>query len=554
MGTAICIRRQKSLLQTGFCLLALACLGSGVLLYNHLQQKVKAAEGSASKFKQQQEALSAQLQVVYEHRSRLERSLQKERSEHKKTKEDFLVYKLEAQEALNKEKQDSMNRYGSLSSQHKILKNQHEEVKKQFLDLQLQHNGLKLEHRKALETHNQKYSQLQREKDNEVVGLQDTVFKLREESKLLRKAHQDVHSQLLNAQVQMEEFRKLKETLQKMPSFKDAGTGKEQHYGQPLGSNVLQIARPKTSKGDGIKAPPRSQDQAGVPAGNSFAIPPPGIKRQGEENVVHENRVSHNNGAGAQGDVPFGQLVPPKEVNLAFAAQPPARHKEAPMIRYTRMMNSVQNQDPEAGDNMQGQQGHPEEFEPRLNLPAASEEGRVLEEKLSNMQDQRVQRYHLDTVSEQGRTDGSQAKTETGRPRHTLWGAEKGRTDERDLHADAGMTNKENHTYLQKEAIIPKQMDPNNQGEDEFEEAELERPSFEEKTDPAEQTPQTNRPANAGADRSNKVTDNLVDDYQEDQEQDPEDHAGEVGEPEDLQQFHQAKGHVGDVDRKEEYF
>uniref|UniRef100_A0A2D4FA64 Uncharacterized protein n=1 Tax=Micrurus corallinus TaxID=54390 RepID=A0A2D4FA64_MICCO len=268
------------------------------------------------------------------------------------------------------------------------------------------------------------------------------------------------------------------------------------------------------------------------------------------------------------------------------------------MIRYTRMMNSVQNQDPEAGENMQG---HPEEFEPRLNLPvlkhvkAASEEGRVLEGKLSNTQDQRVQswqeivnkgnsqmndgralpylqRYHLDTVSEQGRTDGSQAKMETGQLQHNLWGAEKGGTDERDLHADAGMTKKENHTYLQKEAIIPKQMgpkdvadpaqDPNNQGEDEFEEAELERPSFEEKTDPAEQTPQTNRPADAvskgkipkGADRSNKVTDNLMDDYQEDQEQDPEDRGGEVGEPEDLQRFHQAKGHAGDVDRKEEYF
>uniref|UniRef100_A0A8C5SFW9 Golgi integral membrane protein 4 n=1 Tax=Laticauda laticaudata TaxID=8630 RepID=A0A8C5SFW9_LATLA len=523
--------------------------------------------------------------VVYEHRSRLERSLQKERSEHKKTKEDFLVYKLEAQEALNKEKQDSMNRYGSLSSQHKILKNQHEEVKKQFLDLQLQHNGLKLEHRKALETHNQKYSQLQREKNNEVVGLQDTVFKLREESKLLRKAHQDVHSQLLNAQVQMEEFRKLKETLQKMPSFKDAGTAKEQRYGQPLGSNVLQFARPKASKGDGIKEPPRSQDKAGVPAGNSFAIPPPGIKRQGEENVVHENRVSHNNNiAGAQRDVPFGQLAPPKEVNLAFAAQPPARHKEAPMIRYTRMMNSVQNQDPEAGENLQGQQGHPEEFEPRLNFPAASEEGRVLEEKLSNKQDQRVQSWQ-EIVNKgnsqmndgrvlpyQDRTDGSQVKMETGRLRHTLWGAEKGGTDERDLHADAGMTKKENHTYLQKEAIIPKQMgpkdvadpaqDPNNQGEDEFEEAELERPSFEEKTDPDEQTPQTNRPAKAvskekipkGADRSNKATDNLMDGYQEDQEQDPEDHGGEVAEPKHLQQFHQAKGHIGDVDKKKEYF
>lgn len=32
-------------------------------------------------------------------------------------------------------------------------------------------------------------------------SLADTVYKLREESKLLRKAHQEVHSQLLNAQV-----------------------------------------------------------------------------------------------------------------------------------------------------------------------------------------------------------------------------------------------------------------------------------------------------------------------------------------------------------------
>ncbi|NWV11497.1 GOLI4 protein, partial [Ptilonorhynchus violaceus] len=192
----------------------------GVFLYNHLQQKVRNAEALAQKYKQQQEALSAQLQVVYEHRSRLERSLQKERGEHKKTKEDFLVYKLEAQEALNKEKQDSMNRYGALSSQHKILKNQHDDVKKQLLDLQLQHNSLKLEHRKSLESHGQRLAQLQQEKDSEVTNLQDTVFKLREESKLLRKAHQEVHSQLLSAQAQMEEFRQLKEALQKMPGLR----------------------------------------------------------------------------------------------------------------------------------------------------------------------------------------------------------------------------------------------------------------------------------------------------------------------------------------------
>ncbi|XP_053307816.1 Golgi integral membrane protein 4-like isoform X2 [Spea bombifrons] len=229
MGTGVCSRRQKSLLHTGFCLLAVLGLASGGFLYNYIIQKAKISEAQAVKFKQQQEALSAQLQVVYEHRSRLERSLQKERSEHKKTKEDFLVYKLEAQEALNKEKQDSMNRYGALNSQHKILKNQHDELKKQLNDLQFEHSNLKLEHRKTIENHNQKISQLQREKDSSVSGLQDTISKLREESKLLRKAHLDVHSQLLGAQAQVEEFRQLKDALKKMPSFKDHETRAENH-------------------------------------------------------------------------------------------------------------------------------------------------------------------------------------------------------------------------------------------------------------------------------------------------------------------------------------
>ncbi|XP_072283045.1 uncharacterized protein [Pyxicephalus adspersus] len=172
--------------------------------------------------------------MVYEHRSRLERSLQKEKGEHKKTKEDYLVYKLEAQEALNKEKQDSMNRYGALSSQHKILKNQNEEIKKQLSDLQVEHSNLKLDHRKTMELQNQKLSQLQRDKDNEILHLQDTISKLREESKLLRKAHQDVHSQLLSAQSQIEEFRQLKDALKRMTSSKDGGTGSQNQHSQPF--------------------------------------------------------------------------------------------------------------------------------------------------------------------------------------------------------------------------------------------------------------------------------------------------------------------------------
>ncbi|XP_020384711.2 Golgi integral membrane protein 4-like isoform X2 [Rhincodon typus] len=223
MGNGMCSRRQKGMLQTGFCVLVALCFGFGSYTYIHLKENVRGAEMLAQKYKQQHESVSAQLQVVYEHRSRLERSLQKERGEHKKTKEDFLVYKLEAQESLNKEKQDAMNRYGALTSQHKILKNQHDEIKKQLLDLQLQHNSLRLEHRKAAETHNQRYLQLNQQKDLEISTLQDSINKLKHESKQLRRAHQDMHQQLANAQAQVEEYRQLKEALHAMPSFKNPG-------------------------------------------------------------------------------------------------------------------------------------------------------------------------------------------------------------------------------------------------------------------------------------------------------------------------------------------
>uniref|UniRef100_H3BIQ9 Golgi integral membrane protein 4 n=1 Tax=Latimeria chalumnae TaxID=7897 RepID=H3BIQ9_LATCH len=173
MGTGICSRRQKGLLQTGFCLLTFVCLAVGLYMYNHLQQKVTQAEGLASKYKQQQEAFSAQLQDTYSKRkSRMEQSVQRARETHKKSTLDFLVYKLEAQEALNKEKQDSMNKYSALSSQHKILKNQHEDLRKQLQDLHLQHSTLKLEHRKTQENHSQRIGQIQREKDIEVSNLQ----------------------------------------------------------------------------------------------------------------------------------------------------------------------------------------------------------------------------------------------------------------------------------------------------------------------------------------------------------------------------------------------
>ncbi|KAM9217558.1 uncharacterized protein RG961_010683 [Leptosomus discolor] len=593
MGTGMCSRRQKGLLQTGFCLVTVACLGSGVFMYNHLQQKVRNAEALAQKYKQQQEALSAQLQVVYEHRSRLERSLQKERGEHKKTKEDFLVYKLEAQEALNKEKQDSMNRYGALSSQHKILKNQHEDVKKQLLDLQLQHNSLKLEHRKTLESHSQKYAQLQQEKDSEVTNLQDTVFKLREESKLLRKAHQEVHSQLLNAQAQMEEFRQLKEALQKMPSFKGGGAGKGQQQFQVLKEQPVVPANSQLQLGR-QKAFPIHQDNR--PVGNPPASQVSGVQKQADGPAPQGHNSYGNDGPKLQADVLATHPAPRPDANSLPDAMPawPARRGDGHMIRFTRTMNSLPHGNPDVKMVMRIQVKSNEESQAPglspsdLKQPSAAGKPQMPDHHRSTGSKQVQMQSWKDIVNkvnaqmDEGQAHsypkslhsepkpGQEAQKGSPQPPSQKRGeehhgadqeGEKERTDDEELEMDAGVIEREENSHSQKEAVVQEPMmpddaadpaqDPNNQGEDEFEEAELERPDFEEKVgglekfkEPSVKEESKEKPLK-DAGRPAKPREDPVDDYQEDQEQEIEDHGGEVDDNDDLELVQDQKDHAG---------
>uniref|UniRef100_G3X305 Golgi integral membrane protein 4 n=1 Tax=Sarcophilus harrisii TaxID=9305 RepID=G3X305_SARHA len=244
MGNGMCSRKQKRIFQTLLLLTVVFGVLYGAMLYYELQNQLRKAEAVALKYQQHQEALSAQLQVVYEHRSRLEKSLQKERLEHKKAKEDFLVYKLEAQETLNKGR------------------SQHEELKKQHSDLEEEHRKQGDDFSRTFSDHKQRYLQLQQEKEQELSKLKETVYNLREENRQLRKAHQDMHTQLQDvkqqhknllteheqlvvtledhksalaaAQTQVAEYKQLKDTLNKIPSFRKPDRVEEQ--------NVIQEA------------------------------------------------------------------------------------------------------------------------------------------------------------------------------------------------------------------------------------------------------------------------------------------------------------------------
>ncbi|KAG8445206.1 hypothetical protein GDO86_010110 [Hymenochirus boettgeri] len=248
----MCSRRQKRGFQALACVAVAIGFVYGAMLNFHLQSELRKAQSVGIKYQQHQESLSAQLQVVYEHRSRLEKSLQKERLEHKKAKEDFLVYKLEAQETLNKGRQDSNNIYNALSVQHQMLKSQHDELRKKHNELQTEHQILGEDLTKIYSDHKEKYVLLQQQKEQELSKLKESVYSLREENKHLRKAHQDLHVQLQDVKSQVEEFVQLKQALNKMPSLH-----------QPIEGTVLSEERNSPSIVPAHEHP--MEEQAAVP-------------------------------------------------------------------------------------------------------------------------------------------------------------------------------------------------------------------------------------------------------------------------------------------------
>ncbi|KAK3548977.1 hypothetical protein QTP70_022647 [Hemibagrus guttatus] len=151
----------------------------------------------------------------------------------------YLVYKLEAQQSLNKEKQDASSRFNSIYSQHQMLKNQHEELKKQFYELQEQHHAQGEDHNKVVDEHQQRYDRLQQTKETEISKLKglstsvcnvmsispvESIYNLREENRQLRKAHQEIHVQLQDTRVgcELEEkerfWSELDEVMESIPT------------------------------------------------------------------------------------------------------------------------------------------------------------------------------------------------------------------------------------------------------------------------------------------------------------------------------------------------
>nr|XP_055030478.1 Golgi integral membrane protein 4a [Misgurnus anguillicaudatus] len=527
MGNGVCSRKQKKIFQSLLLVTVVCGMIYGGMVSYEMHKQLKRTEAMALKYQQHQESLSAQLQVVYEHRSRLEKSLQKERLDHKKAKEDYLMYKLEAQQSLNKEKQDGNVRFNSLHSQHQILKNQHEDLKKQYYELQERHQLQGDEHNRAVDEHKQKLDELHQNKELEISKLKDNVYNLREENKQLRKAHQDIYdnlqdtrqqhkslksshdqlvltledhkSALAAAQVQLDELKQLKDTLNKVPSLRqnagipqprvDALPVPNRPHINPEELHPFQQKHPQLEKQDMEKPQPSQSDnrdedgelgggaeerrrelaeeemeQAGQPQKLEEEFDPAHNEVEGEEQQVNqpdENTLESEKHA---------QVVVPAEVQVqnaqvervksAYEQQQEQQRLAAQLAEERRQLHLRQ----EALERQQLQQQKEREERLRLQREKEKQQNREADLKEQQLQQEMLRkRTHYENVD----ADVVQGEEDPHIPEEK----------ERNVHQEETILGGEEHVHQEEmkrhvEGDVDPENDPNNQGEDEFEEAE----------------------------------------------------------------------------------
>jgi Uncharacterized protein conserved in bacteria with the myosin-like domain len=109
-------------------LAVVAVVGLAVYIFHGAQLQLDDARKAADKCQQQQESLSAQLQVIFEYKLRLEKSLQQEKTEHRQTREELEARAAEEKTRRDKENLEATNKHAALQQQYKLLQSQHEDL------------------------------------------------------------------------------------------------------------------------------------------------------------------------------------------------------------------------------------------------------------------------------------------------------------------------------------------------------------------------------------------------------------------------------------------
>lgn len=182
----MCYRRNKSIFQGAVFFALLGGLGYTFYLYNIVSMDLEISKSEANRYLRKQESFSSQLQVVYEHRARLERSLQKEKADHKNTKLEYSKKQKEFILNITRSKHENMNRFNSLETSHNMLKAQNKELDTEYSRLQQQYSRLSSEHSTLNNQQKRNYQLFKEQKANEITSLDEEIKTLKKQVVALR--------------------------------------------------------------------------------------------------------------------------------------------------------------------------------------------------------------------------------------------------------------------------------------------------------------------------------------------------------------------------------
>ncbi|XP_050531769.1 uncharacterized protein LOC126900240 isoform X2 [Daktulosphaira vitifoliae] len=135
MSTRMVARGGKTRLFGFFCVILV--LSAVLYVFHGTQLELDDVRQSVSSCTQQLGSLSSQLQEIVEHKLKLEKSLENEKNEHAKTKEELNAAIQDEKQLRDKQNVDSMNRYNEIERNHAVLQEEEKQLRDELEKIQL---------------------------------------------------------------------------------------------------------------------------------------------------------------------------------------------------------------------------------------------------------------------------------------------------------------------------------------------------------------------------------------------------------------------------------
>uniref|UniRef100_A0A0A9YM96 Golgi integral membrane protein 4 n=1 Tax=Lygus hesperus TaxID=30085 RepID=A0A0A9YM96_LYGHE len=211
MSSSRLVRGAKTRMFAFVCLISV--LGAVLYVFHGTQNRLAEVQSQATQCNQQKESFNAQLQVIYEYKDRLEKSLNKEKQDRKLDKENHERDLAEAKEKWEKETLELNNKYDALVQKSKILQAQLEDQKeisdKAVSKLQSDNNNLEA----ALADAKKELEESQNKFKGDTVDLKNKFLEHQEELKNCKREVEDFRMKSAPAEEQKDYLTKQNEQL-----------------------------------------------------------------------------------------------------------------------------------------------------------------------------------------------------------------------------------------------------------------------------------------------------------------------------------------------------